>query len=77
MIGSIWPPPPLHSHKLLDQTDGIEDPGGIHWELCGYLALAWVIVYFCIFKGVKSTGKVRMVAEFLRSHDHREIEEAF
>ncbi|XP_075882107.1 sodium- and chloride-dependent GABA transporter 1 isoform X2 [Nelusetta ayraudi] len=45
-------------HKLLNQTDGIEDAGGVQWELCGYLALAWVIVYSCIFKGVKSTGKV-------------------
>ncbi|XP_075896026.1 sodium- and chloride-dependent GABA transporter ine-like [Nelusetta ayraudi] len=45
-------------HKLLEQTNGIEDIGGIRWDLCGYLLLAWVIVYFSIFKGVKSTGKV-------------------
>lgn len=50
----------LYSHKLLDQSDGIEDVGVIRWELCGYLGLAWLIVYFCIFKGVKSTGKVRV-----------------
>ncbi|XP_051966605.1 sodium- and chloride-dependent GABA transporter ine-like isoform X3 [Xyrauchen texanus] len=45
-------------HKLLDMTKGIEHAGGIRWELFGLLVLAWAIVYFCIFKGVKSTGKV-------------------
>ncbi|CAG5923151.1 unnamed protein product [Menidia menidia] len=45
-------------HKLLEKTSGIEELGGIRWELFGYLLIAWVIIYFCIFKGVKSTGKV-------------------
>ncbi|XP_042343959.1 sodium- and chloride-dependent GABA transporter 1 isoform X2 [Plectropomus leopardus] len=44
--------------KLLQKTNGIEDVGGLHWELFGYLIISWVIVYLCIFKGVKSTGKV-------------------
>ncbi|KAF0033854.1 hypothetical protein F2P81_013920 [Scophthalmus maximus] len=45
-------------HRLLEKTNGIEEAGGIRWELFGYLIIAWVIVYLCIFKGVKSTGKV-------------------
>ncbi|KAM8885256.1 sodium- and chloride-dependent GABA transporter 1 isoform 2-T4 [Spinachia spinachia] len=45
-------------HRLLQKTRGIEESGGIRWELFGYLFLSWVIVYLCIFKGVKSTGKV-------------------
>ncbi|XP_060928283.1 sodium- and chloride-dependent GABA transporter 1 [Limanda limanda] len=45
-------------HNLLQKTDGIEEAGGLRWELFGYLVLAWVIVYLCIFKGIKSTGKV-------------------
>uniref|UniRef100_A0A4W5N7E4 Transporter n=1 Tax=Hucho hucho TaxID=62062 RepID=A0A4W5N7E4_9TELE len=45
-------------HRLLEITNGIEDAGGLRWELFGILILAWVIVYLCIFKGVKSTGKV-------------------
>ncbi len=48
------------SHKVLEITAGIENAGGIRWELFGLLVLAWAIVYFCIFKGVKSTGKVRV-----------------
>uniref|UniRef100_A0A8C1DRP9 Transporter n=1 Tax=Cyprinus carpio carpio TaxID=630221 RepID=A0A8C1DRP9_CYPCA len=45
-------------HKVLEVTTGIEHAGGIRWELFGLLVLAWAIVYLCIFKGVKSTGKV-------------------
>ncbi|XP_033474374.2 sodium- and chloride-dependent GABA transporter ine isoform X1 [Epinephelus lanceolatus] len=45
-------------HRLLQKTSGIEETGGIRWELFGYLIISWVIVYLCIFKGVKSTGKV-------------------
>ncbi|XP_031164855.1 sodium- and chloride-dependent GABA transporter 1 isoform X1 [Sander lucioperca] len=45
-------------HRLLQKTSGIEDVGGVRWELFGYLIISWVIVYLCIFKGVKSTGKV-------------------
>lgn len=50
----------VFSHKVLEMTTGIEHAGGIRWELFGLLVLAWAIVYFCIFKGVKSTGKVRV-----------------
>ena len=39
-------------------TAGIEDMGSIRWELLGLLVLAWIIVYFCIWKSVKATGKV-------------------
>ncbi|XP_041854310.1 sodium- and chloride-dependent GABA transporter ine [Melanotaenia boesemani] len=45
-------------HKLLEKTSRIEEVGGLHWELSGYLLISWIIVYLCIFKGVKSTGKV-------------------
>ncbi|XP_073322135.1 sodium- and chloride-dependent GABA transporter 1 isoform X2 [Pagrus major] len=45
-------------HRLLEKTNGIDEAGGIRWELFGLLLFSWVIVYLCIFKGVKSTGKV-------------------
>lgn len=43
---------------MLEQTSGVEEAGIIRWELFLILILAWVLIYFCIFKGVKSTGKV-------------------
>uniref|UniRef100_A0A673ASG2 Transporter n=1 Tax=Sphaeramia orbicularis TaxID=375764 RepID=A0A673ASG2_9TELE len=45
-------------YKMLQQTEQVEDAGQMRWELFLILILAWILVYFCIFKGVKSTGKV-------------------
>lgn len=39
-------------------SSGIEDIGSIRWELAATLFLVWVMCYFCIWKGVKWTGKV-------------------
>ena len=48
----------LYSHRVLQMSDGIHNMGDIRLELFGFLALAWVIVYFCLWKGVATTGKV-------------------
>uniref|UniRef100_A0A8C3T858 Transporter n=1 Tax=Chelydra serpentina TaxID=8475 RepID=A0A8C3T858_CHESE len=44
--------------RVLKISAGIEHLGSLRWELALCLLLAWVICYFCIWKGVKSTGKV-------------------
>uniref|UniRef100_A0A3Q3QS97 Transporter n=1 Tax=Monopterus albus TaxID=43700 RepID=A0A3Q3QS97_MONAL len=45
-------------YKMLEQTSGLEETGVMRWELFLILLLAWILLYLCIFKGVKSTGKV-------------------
>uniref|UniRef100_A0A672Z3S8 Transporter n=1 Tax=Sphaeramia orbicularis TaxID=375764 RepID=A0A672Z3S8_9TELE len=37
---------------------GSDQLGGMRWELVLCLLLSWVICYFCVWQGVKSTGKV-------------------
>lgn len=44
--------------RVLERTRGVEETGSLRWELFLLLLLAWILVYLCIFKGVKSTGKV-------------------
>ncbi|XP_056334167.1 sodium- and chloride-dependent GABA transporter 2-like isoform X2 [Danio aesculapii] len=44
--------------RVLSLSGGIEEVGKIHWEILLCLIVMWIICYFCIWKGVKSTGKV-------------------
>ncbi|XP_071374686.1 sodium- and chloride-dependent GABA transporter 2-like [Centroberyx affinis] len=44
--------------RILGVSGGIEEMGSIRWDLAGCLLLSWIICYFCIWKGVKSSGKV-------------------
>ncbi|KAM4722471.1 sodium- and chloride-dependent taurine transporter [Rhinophrynus dorsalis] len=45
-------------HKVLSLSKGIDDVGVVKWDLALCLLLTWVICFFCIWKGVRSTGKV-------------------
>ena len=42
----------------IHRSTGIEDLGGINWNLVGCLFLVFVSVYFALWKGIKSAGKV-------------------
>lgn len=50
---------PFRRRRVLAISDGIEHIGDLRWELALCLLAAWTICYFCIWKGTKSTGKVR------------------
>ncbi|XP_055007858.1 sodium- and chloride-dependent GABA transporter 3-like [Boleophthalmus pectinirostris] len=44
--------------RVLGLSGGIEEMGAVRWDLAGCLLLSWIMCYFCIWKGVKSSGKV-------------------
>ncbi|CAG5123513.1 unnamed protein product, partial [Candidula unifasciata] len=44
--------------NVLEKSSGIDEQGVMRWQLLLILLLCWVVVYFCIWKGPKSTGKV-------------------
>ena len=44
---------------MLEMTAGIDYPGQLKWELCLCLLGAWMLLFLCLVKGIKSSGKVR------------------
>lgn len=49
--------PPCRN-KVLRLSGDLSEPGEMNWQMILCLVTTWIIVYFCIWKGVKSTGKV-------------------
>ncbi|XP_070552973.1 sodium- and chloride-dependent glycine transporter 1-like [Ptychodera flava] len=50
---------------LLEASAGIEETGYVRWQLALCLLLGWILVYFCVIKGIKSAGKVVYVTATL------------
>ncbi|XP_072129749.1 sodium- and chloride-dependent glycine transporter 1 [Mobula birostris] len=46
------------NYYVLKTSDGIGNFGEVRLPLLGCLAVAWVVVFLCLIKGVKSSGKV-------------------
>ncbi|KAJ8302950.1 hypothetical protein KUTeg_019346 [Tegillarca granosa] len=44
--------------KVLQISSGLDDVGGIQWHLVVALLVAWILVFICLMKGVKTVGKV-------------------
>ncbi|XP_036067969.1 sodium- and chloride-dependent GABA transporter 2 isoform X2 [Oryzias melastigma] len=53
-----WETPHRQSRRILGLSNGIDEIGSIRWDLALCLLLAWILCYFCVWNGVKSTGKV-------------------
>ena len=44
--------------KVLQLSDGVRNIGGINWSVLLSLFFIWVLVYFCVWQGTKSVGRV-------------------
>jgi Sodium:neurotransmitter symporter family. len=53
---------------VLQVSEGIDDLGGMQWELLGCLVLGWILVYIIIWRGLHASGKVR---EAVCTHTYR------
>jgi len=51
--------------QVLMKSSGMDELGGMHWGLVASYTVAWLAVYFSIFKGVASSGKVVYVTATL------------
>ena len=47
-----------HRYNVLQKSNSLAEVGAVRWELALTLGLAWLACYFCIFKGIKWTGRV-------------------
>jgi NSS family neurotransmitter:Na+ symporter len=45
-------------NNVLQISDGVGQVGGINWPILLALLAVWVMVYFCIWKGPQSVGKI-------------------
>ena len=46
------------SFKILEISEGVDDVGGLVMPLVYSLGIIWILVYFCVWRGVQWTGKV-------------------
>ncbi|XP_030070414.1 sodium- and chloride-dependent GABA transporter 2 isoform X1 [Microcaecilia unicolor] len=58
VVNGTSPVTEFWDRRVLKITDGIHNLGTVRWELALCLLLAWIMCYFCVWKGVSSTGKV-------------------
>ncbi|XP_076012990.1 sodium- and chloride-dependent GABA transporter 2-like isoform X1 [Genypterus blacodes] len=58
LIGATSSVVEFWERRILGLSSGIEEIGTVRWDLSLCLLLTWIMCYFCVWKGVKSTGKV-------------------
>ncbi|XP_050310141.1 sodium- and chloride-dependent GABA transporter ine-like isoform X2 [Anthonomus grandis grandis] len=56
---TISPAEEFYDRKVLQISKGIEEFTVLRWELVACLICAWVLIYFGIWKSIKSSAKVR------------------
>ncbi|XP_024921616.1 sodium- and chloride-dependent GABA transporter 3-like [Cynoglossus semilaevis] len=57
ILNTTLPVVEFWQRRVLKISAGIDEVGSLRWELALCLILSWVVCYFCVWKGIKSTGK--------------------
>ena len=53
------------SNFVLEKSSGLEEFGTVQWHLAVALIVAWILIFLCLMKGIKSVGKVVYVTALL------------
>ncbi|XP_054000868.1 sodium- and chloride-dependent GABA transporter ine-like isoform X1 [Hylaeus anthracinus] len=62
---SRTPSEEFFDNKVLQISKGIEESGALRWELVACLITAWILVYFSVWKSIKSSAQVRYITATL------------
>lgn len=57
-LGSRMPAEEFFENKVLHVSQGLDEPLSLRWELVACLLVAWVLVYFAVWKSVRSSGRM-------------------
>lgn len=69
-VGNVTTMEPVHECKITSPTEyfwyrttlgmssSIEEGGGMNWKLCACLVGIWLVIWLCMMKGIKITGKI-------------------
>lgn len=52
--------------NAIDSSSSLGDINGINLHMAGCLLVAWTVVYLCVMKGIKTSGKVRSLCSLRR-----------
>lgn len=55
-------------HYVLNISDDIGNFGEVRLPILGCLAVSWAVVFLCLIRGVKSSGKVSLEHTHMHTH---------
>ncbi|XP_048247889.1 sodium- and chloride-dependent betaine transporter-like isoform X1 [Haliotis rufescens] len=55
----------FYQYNVLRISNGIHEVGSIQWHLVACLFASYIIIFLCIFRGVKATGKIVYITALL------------
>lgn len=54
-------------------SEGLHDPGPVRWPLALCLLAAWIVIFLCMLKGIRSSGKVNHHNVFIACSPKRSL----